>query len=87
MAESRGAAAGQAPPRWVVLVAAGLVLLTGWLMLRMYTSAGVRECQSLYRSAHSAADSSRIDTVVTRASRREQDPHSCGFLRLSARWR
>jgi len=78
---------GQAPPRWVLLVSAGLVLLTGWLMLRMYTSSGVRECQSLYGSAHSAADSAAVDTMVTRGSRRERDPHSCGFLRLSARWR
>lgn len=87
MDESRGAAAGQAPPRWVVLVAAGLVLLTGWLMLRMYTSAGVRECHSLYRAAHSAADTARVDTVVTPTSRREQEPRTCGFRRFSARWR
>ena len=76
-----------APPTRVLLVAALMLGLAAWFMLRAYTSAAARECQTLYRSARTAADTARVDTTVTPGSLAQQDPRSCGFIRTSARWR
>lgn len=85
--ESRAAESdGRAPPKLVILAVAGILGLGAWLMLRLYTSPGARECQSLYEAARTAADTARIDTMMTAGSRQEQDPHTCGFRRSSARW-
>jgi len=78
--------APQAPPGRVLVVAALILGFAAWLMLRSYTSAGARECQALYRSARTAADTAWIDTTLTAGSRAEQDPKTCGFRRTSNRW-
>lgn len=75
-----------APPKRVLLVAALVVALGGWFMLRAYISPAVRECQSLYHEARTAADSAVVDTTVTPGSLRQTDPRTCGFIRTSARW-
>jgi len=76
----------RSPPKWVLLAAAVGLALAAWFMLRMYTSDGARECQALYRSARTAIDTARVDTTVTRGSRKQADPPSCGFMRHSNRW-
>lgn len=76
-----------APPKWVLLVVALVFGLAAWLMLRTYTSAGARECLVLYHSARTALDTARVDTTVTPGSHAQHDPRSCGFMRISARWR
>lgn len=75
-----------APPRRILLIAALLVGLVGWLMMRSYTSTGARQCEALYHASRTAADTARVDTTVTPGSRKQADPHSCGFIRRSARW-
>ena len=78
---------GTKPIPWLGLALAALVIVIGgWVLLRRYTSAGARECVALYREATSAADTARIDTIVVSASQRETDPRSCGSMRLSSRW-
>ena len=52
-------------------------------MLQAYTSAAVKECQAGYRAARTAADTTRVDSLVPEGG---ADPHSCGFIRSSARW-
>jgi hypothetical protein len=74
------------PPRRILAAAAMAVVLAAWWLLHTYTSAGTRECEALYKSARSAADTARIDTVVTAGSRAQNEPRTCGFLRKSARW-
>ncbi len=65
------------------------VLLAGaaWMALRAYASDATRECHALYRDARTAADTTRIDTTVVASGRSQAEPHSCGFMRKSARWR
>lgn len=73
--------------RWVLLVGLpAVVLLVARLMLQSYTSAAARECHALYRAARTAADTARVDSTITPGSRSQDEPHSCGFLRTSARW-
>ncbi len=79
--------ARQALPRPAVVVLLVILFVAGWLFFRRYTSSASRECLALYRAARTAADTARIDTTFTPASRKESDPRSCGFLRHSARWR
>ncbi len=74
------------PPRRILAAAAIVVALAAWWLLHTYTSAGTHECEALYKSARSAADTARIDTVVTAGSRAQNEPRTCGFLRKSARW-
>ena len=77
----------RAPPRAVIFIAAAALALAAWLLSRSYTSSGTREFLSLYHSARTAADTARIDTTFTPGNRSRAEPHSCGFLRTSARWR
>lgn len=75
-----------APPARVLLAAVLVLAIAAWLILRTYTSAAARECSALYRSARTAADTARVDTTVTRGSRAQQEPGTCGGMRSSARW-
>lgn len=76
------------PARWVPwAILAGLVLAGGWLVLHLYTTPGAGECGRLYRNAHNAADSARVDRTVP--AERDGDglqTHSCGYLRSNGRW-
>jgi hypothetical protein len=74
------------PPKRILAAAAIVIALAAWWLLHTYTSAGTHECEALYKSARSAADTARIDTVVTAGSRAQNEPRTCGFLRKSARW-
>jgi hypothetical protein len=81
----RNAPAG--PIRWTLILAASLGLaIAAWFLFRSYTSDAARECIALYNSARTPADTTRIDSLVPSGSRDESDPHTCGFLRQSARW-
>jgi hypothetical protein len=77
----------RAPPRAVLLVAALLIAAAGWYLLRSYIGDAARECLTLYRAAHSAADTARVDSTVTPGSAGRSDPRTCGSIRSSARWR
>jgi len=70
----------------LVLAASLAIAFAGWLVLRSYTSDAARECISLYNSAQTTADTSRIDSLIPKGSHTEADPRTCGFLRRSARW-
>ncbi|MGH7560413.1 MAG: hypothetical protein ACRENB_05265 [Gemmatimonadales bacterium] len=70
--------------RWLLVALLGLA--TVWLLLRSYVPAASRECLAMYRSARTAGDTVRIDSTVPDAGRSQADPHSCGFMRHSARW-
>lgn len=75
------------PPKTVLLVAgAVIVLLAAWLMATIYTGDPARSCLAMYRTARTAADSARVDSTIPHGPRNQQDPHSCRFMRLSARW-
>jgi hypothetical protein len=86
---SEAAPAPAFPPRWVwVTVVSVLLLATGWMLFHLYTSDTARGCGRLYRAAHTAADSARVDTTVPVArSGAGLQTHSCGYLRTNARWR
>ena len=71
----------------MLILAASLGLaIAAWFLFRSYTSDAARECIALYNTAQSAADTSRIDSLIPQGSRAESDPRTCGFLRQSARW-
>lgn len=72
-----------APPWWFFLALVPVLGLGGWIMLQAYTSAAVKECRAGYRAARTAADTTRVDSLVPEGG---ADPHSCGFIRSSARW-
>ncbi|MGE0439035.1 MAG: hypothetical protein AB7L66_16140 [Gemmatimonadales bacterium] len=80
------AASTSTPPRPVLVVAAILAGVAIWYFMGAYTSAGARECGTLYRAARTAADSAVVDATYPPAGRRETQPRNCGFLRTSARW-
>ncbi|MGB7212125.1 MAG: hypothetical protein WBC97_05800 [Gemmatimonadales bacterium] len=70
---------------WAIL--AVIVLAGGWMAVQLYSSPGARACGQMYRTAHTAADSARVDSTVPA----ERDgagiqTHSCGYLRSNARW-
>lgn len=75
------------PPSWALMSVIAVVLLaTGWMLFHMYTGGGTRGCGRLYRAAHTAADSARVDTIVPVArSGTGLQTHSCGYLRTNAR--
>lgn len=77
------------PPRWAALtIVAVVIVAAGWMLFHMYTSDTARGCGRLYRAAHTAADSARVDTTVPAArSGAGLQTHSCGYLRTNARWR
>ena len=75
------------PPRAVLLIAALIFAAAAWYLLRSYTGNAARECRALYRASRSAADTARVDSTVTAAGAGRSDPHTCGFIRTSARWR
>jgi hypothetical protein len=74
------------PPRRILVAATVVVALAAWWLLHTYTSTGTHECEKLYHSARSAADTARIDTLVTAGSREQSEPRTCGFMRRTARW-
>lgn len=76
------------PPKWLMLVAICLILLVaGWMMLHVNTSTASRECGVQYRSARTAADTARVDSLVPGGGREgHPEAHSCGFIRHTARW-
>ncbi|MGH7590623.1 MAG: hypothetical protein ACREOE_00180 [Gemmatimonadales bacterium] len=78
----------QGPQRWMswaILVV--IVLAGGWMVGRLYSSPGARACGRMYRSAHSAADSVRVDgTVPAERDGAGLQTHTCGFLRSNGRW-
>jgi hypothetical protein len=76
-----------APPKRVLIVAAIMAVLACWFLLHTYTNAGARECRTLYHAARSAADTARIDTLITEGSRAQNEPRTCGFMRHAAWWR
>ena len=65
----------------------GALLVAGWLLSRSFISPAARECTKLYDNARTAADTTRIDTTLVPSARNQSDPHTCGFMRTSARWR
>jgi hypothetical protein len=69
-----------------VAAAAVVFALAAWWLLHSYTSAGTHECEQRYHSARSAADTARIDTLVTTGSREQNEPRTCGFMRRTAQW-
>ena len=75
------------PPRAVLLIAALIFAAASWYFLRSYTGDAARECRALYRASRSAADTAQVDSTVTPGSAARSDPHTCGFIRTSARWR
>lgn len=85
---SEAAHAPETPPRWVRVTIVSVVLLaTGWMLFHLYTGDAVRGCGRLYRAAHTAADSARVDMTVPAArSGAGLQTHSCGYLRTNARW-
>ena len=78
----------EAPPRalrWAVVVV--IVLVGGRMATHAYISDAARGCGRLYRAAHTAADSARVDTTVPSARDGEgTETHTCGHLRSTARW-
>jgi hypothetical protein len=68
------------------LVLAAL-LVAAWLLSRSFTSPAARECTKLYDNARTASDTARIDTTFAPSARNQSKPHTCGFMRTSARWR
>jgi hypothetical protein len=78
-----GTSGSTAPPGWFFLALVPVLGLGVWIMLQAYTSSAVRECQAGYRTARTAADTTRVDSLVPEGG---ADPHSCGFIRHSARW-
>lgn len=83
----RGPAAAE-PKRWTSwAILAVIVLAGGWMVAHLYSSPGTRACGRMYRAAHSAADSARVDSTIP--SERDGagiQTHSCGYLRSNARW-
>lgn len=71
------------PPRWFFLALIPVLGLGLWIMLRVYTSSAVTQCRAAYHAARTAADTTRVDSLVPGGG---ADPHSCGFIRSSARW-
>ena len=70
--------------RWAIIAA--LVLVGGWMAMHAYTGDTARGCGRLYRSAHNAADSARVDTMVPSARSGEGlQVRSCGDLRSKTR--
>ena len=63
------------------------LLVAAWLLSRSFTSPTARECTKLYDNAHTASDTARIDTTFAPSARNHSEPHTCGFMRTSARWR
>lgn len=74
------------PPTRVLVASTIVLAIAAWFLLRTYTNAGAEACRKLYGSARSAADTARIDTLVTAGSRRLSEPRTCGFMRKTARW-
>lgn len=74
------------PPMRVLIVTTFLAAIAVWFVLHAYTSTGTAECRELYRAARTAADTAGIDTLVTRGSRGQNEPRTCGFMRRTARW-
>lgn len=81
---SEGAATrGRRPPAFFYLVVAGAFGVGAWLLLQSFTSPAVKECRDLYRAARTPTDTARVDSTTPQTG---ADPHSCGFIRQSARW-
>ncbi|MGH7533758.1 MAG: hypothetical protein ACREL4_10740 [Gemmatimonadales bacterium] len=78
----------QEPKRWMAwTILVVIVLAGGWMIGHLYSSPEARACGRMYRAAHNAADSARVDSTVPA----ERDgagiqTHTCGFLRSNARW-
>ena len=70
------------PLRWMIVAVPALGFAL-WLMLQAYTSPAARACAAGYRAARTATDTARVDSLVPGGG---ADPHSCGFIRTSARW-
>lgn len=77
-------ATNKRPSRWL-LGAAGAIAVgaAAWLILTLYTSPDVRECQRRYAAARTAADTTAVDTLVPG---RGFEAHSCVVMRSAARW-
>lgn len=73
-------------PKWLWPLGLLVIGFAAWIMMRSYTTRGAAECRSLYRAARTAADTAWVDTTITPGSRAHQEPHTCGFMRTSARW-
>jgi len=74
------------PPKRILVSAVIIVAIAAWWLLHSYTSGGTQECEKRYHAARSAADTARIDSVVTPGSRAQREPRTCGFMRRTARW-
>jgi hypothetical protein len=70
-----------------IAIVLAAVIVAAWLLLRSYSSPAARECVKLYDNARTAADTARIDTTFAPSARNHSEPHTCGFMRTSARWR
>lgn len=76
-----------APPRWVIAAfVVATLLVSGWLMFRVNSSAEARECRARYQSARSAADTAIVDLSLPTHDSTDVETHSCGFIRRGARW-
>ncbi|HEX9164456.1 MAG TPA: hypothetical protein VF862_00995 [Gemmatimonadales bacterium] len=75
-----------APPRRVWLLSIPVLVLGLWVLLRMYSSFGSDQCADGYAAAKTAADSSRVDSLVPDDGHGGKEKFSCGFRRTSARW-
>jgi hypothetical protein len=71
------------PPFWFFAAVAVAFGFGFWLLVQAYTSPAVKTCSDLYQEARTAADSARVDRTTPEGG---ADPHSCGFIRQSARW-
>jgi len=69
------------------ILVVGALLVAAWLLSRSFISTTARECTKLYDLAGTATDTARIDTTYAPSARNHSDPHTCGFMRVSGRWR
>jgi hypothetical protein len=74
------------PPRRVWLLSVPVLLLGLWMLLRMYSSFGSDQCADGYAAARTAADTSRVDSLMPVDEHGVREKFSCGFRRTSARW-
>lgn len=82
---TNSAASGPAPKRIFLLALVVAIAVTGWLLLRVNTSAAARECLAAYRAARTAADSAAVDSLVP-VPNGGSSPERCLVIRTSARW-